>query len=136
MMNLSRYEEKIVRAVDKGGRAFTGRAVYFPSGYGLHEFDRLIACRYINACRLITVTVAFTHNSEFLYCFLHLCVFFKHSIMHGRLLRRKAELAAAAQVSADEPDAAPPDNSRLCSPYIRTAAQPPGPGFPEHAPSV
>ena len=39
-MNLSRYEHKIVRVIDIDGRAFTGTAISFPSGYGLHEFDR------------------------------------------------------------------------------------------------
>jgi hypothetical protein len=29
-----------------------------------------------------------------------------------------------------------PDSSRSCSPSMTIAAQPPGPGFPEQAPSV
>ena len=32
--------------------------------------------------------------------------------------------------------ASPPESSFLCSPYIKMAPQPPGPGFPEQAPSV
>ena len=40
MLNLSQYENKIVRIVDTGGRAFTGVPVSFPSEYGLHEFGR------------------------------------------------------------------------------------------------
>ena len=39
-MNLFQYEDKIVRVTDTQGRAFTGVAVPFPSGYGLHEFNR------------------------------------------------------------------------------------------------
>ena len=32
--------------------------------------------------------------------------------------------------------ASPPESSFLWAPYIRIAPHPPGPGFPEHAPSV
>lgn len=39
-MDLFQYENKIIRVVDTDGRAFTGVAASFPSGYGLHEFDR------------------------------------------------------------------------------------------------
>ena len=39
-MNLSEYEGKIVRVTDNQGFSFTGIAAIFPSGYGLHEFNR------------------------------------------------------------------------------------------------
>ena len=39
-MNLYQYEGKIVRVIDKDGRAFTGIPVSFPHEYGYHEFNR------------------------------------------------------------------------------------------------
>ena len=39
-MNLSRYDEKMIRITDPEGRAFTGIARSLPSGYCLHEFGR------------------------------------------------------------------------------------------------
>ncbi len=39
-MKLFRYEDKLVRVTDLDGRTFTGVAESFPSGYGLHEFNR------------------------------------------------------------------------------------------------
>ncbi len=40
MNGLSGYDGRIVRVIDRGGRAFTGVAMSFPPDYGLHEFDR------------------------------------------------------------------------------------------------
>ena len=40
IMDLSQYQDKIVRVVDQGGRSFTGIASAYPAEYGLHEFDR------------------------------------------------------------------------------------------------
>lgn len=40
IMDLSQYQDKIVRVVDQDGRSFTGIASAYPSKYGLHEFDR------------------------------------------------------------------------------------------------
>jgi len=40
IMDLSQYQDKIVRVVDQDGRSFTGIASAYPSEYGLHEFDR------------------------------------------------------------------------------------------------
>ena len=37
---LSRYQDKEVRITTENGAEFTGIAEVFPSGYGLHEFDR------------------------------------------------------------------------------------------------
>ena len=37
---LSRYQDKEVRIMTESGEVFTGLAEVFPSGYGLHEFDR------------------------------------------------------------------------------------------------
>ena len=37
---LSRYQDKEVRITTEDGAVFTGIAEAFPSGYGLHEFDR------------------------------------------------------------------------------------------------
>ena len=37
---LLRYDGKKVRLTDEDGSVFTGTAEVFPSGYGLHEFDR------------------------------------------------------------------------------------------------
>lgn len=37
---LSRYQDKEVRITTEDGSVFTGIAEVFPSGYGLHEFDR------------------------------------------------------------------------------------------------
>ena len=34
------FEDKLVRATDQEGRKITGIASSFPSGYGLHEYDR------------------------------------------------------------------------------------------------
>ena len=34
------YEEKTVRVTDREGRKITGIAESFPSGYGLHEYNR------------------------------------------------------------------------------------------------
>ena len=39
-MNMLQYEGKIIRVVDKNGRAFTGMPVAFPPEYGYHEFSR------------------------------------------------------------------------------------------------
>ena len=40
IMDLSQYQDKIVRVVDQDGRSFTGIASAYPAEYGLHEFDR------------------------------------------------------------------------------------------------
>ncbi len=40
MSTLHRYEDKEVRITAEDGTVFTGIAEVFPSGYGLHEFDR------------------------------------------------------------------------------------------------
>ena len=37
---LYRYQNKQVRITTEDGSVFTGIAEVFPSGYGLHEFDR------------------------------------------------------------------------------------------------
>ena len=37
---LFRYQDKEIRVTTKDGSVFTGIAEVFPSGYGLHEFDR------------------------------------------------------------------------------------------------
>ncbi len=39
-MNLARYDNQMVQVTDRGGKVFTGIADSFPSGYGLHEYDR------------------------------------------------------------------------------------------------
>ena len=39
-MSLSKYDYKDVHIVTEDGTEFSGRAEVFPSGYGLHEFDR------------------------------------------------------------------------------------------------
>ena len=39
-MDLSRYDRKKVRIRTEDGKIFAGRAAAYPSGYGLHEFDR------------------------------------------------------------------------------------------------
>ena len=39
-MNLSGYQDKIVRIKDKWNHTFTGTADVFPPGYGLHEYNR------------------------------------------------------------------------------------------------
>lgn len=43
-MNLFKYEDKLVRVTDINGYEFTGVAETFPSGYGLHEFNREEEC--------------------------------------------------------------------------------------------
>lgn len=58
MLHLSQYEGKIVRAVDTNGRAFTGVAVSFPSGYGLHEFGREEESVEINGYQLFESDIA------------------------------------------------------------------------------
>ena len=40
MTDLFSYEEKLVRVTDREGRKITGIAESFPSGYGLHEYNR------------------------------------------------------------------------------------------------
>ena len=40
MQILSRYDGKKVRITTEDGSVFTGTAEVYPSGYGLHEFDR------------------------------------------------------------------------------------------------
>ena len=40
MTDLFSYEGKLVRVTDQEGRKITGTAVSFPSGYGLHEYNR------------------------------------------------------------------------------------------------
>lgn len=40
MSSLSQYQDKAVRVTTEDGAVFTGIAEFFPSGYGLHEFDR------------------------------------------------------------------------------------------------
>ncbi|QUC67277.1 DUF1653 domain-containing protein [Aristaeella hokkaidonensis] len=40
MTDLFSYEDKLVRVTDQEGRKITGIAVSFPSGYGLHEYNR------------------------------------------------------------------------------------------------
>ena len=40
MNMLFRYQDKEIRATTEDGSVFTGTAEVFPSGYGLHEFDR------------------------------------------------------------------------------------------------
>ena len=39
-MNLSGYQDRIVRIRDHGGHRFTGIADVFPAEYGLHEYNR------------------------------------------------------------------------------------------------
>jgi len=39
-MNLSKYDNKLIRITDRWDDTFVGFAETFPSGYGLHEFDR------------------------------------------------------------------------------------------------
>ena len=39
-MNLSKYDDKLVRITDRWDDIFVGFANSFPSGYGRHEFDR------------------------------------------------------------------------------------------------
>ena len=39
-MDLSRYDRKKVRIRTEDGKIFAGRADVYPSGYGLHEFNR------------------------------------------------------------------------------------------------
>ena len=39
-MDLSRYDDKIIRVNDKYGNTFTGVSDSFPPGYGLHEYGR------------------------------------------------------------------------------------------------
>ena len=39
-MNLSEYDDKIVRVVDTWGRAFTGISASYPAAYGFHEYNR------------------------------------------------------------------------------------------------
>ena len=43
-MKLFKYEDKLVRVTDINGYEFTGVAETFPSGYGLHEFNREEEC--------------------------------------------------------------------------------------------
>ena len=40
MSSLQRYQDKAVRITTTDGAVFTGIGSVFPSGYGLHEFDR------------------------------------------------------------------------------------------------
>lgn len=40
MSSLQRYQDKAVRITTQDGTVFTGMGSVFPSGYGLHEFDR------------------------------------------------------------------------------------------------
>ena len=40
MTDLFSYEDKPVRVTDREGRKITGIAESFPSGYGLHEYNR------------------------------------------------------------------------------------------------
>ena len=40
MTDLFSYEDKPVRVTDREGRKITGIASSFPSGYGLHEYNR------------------------------------------------------------------------------------------------
>ena len=37
---LNRYQNKKIKVTTQDGAEFTGTADVFPSGYGLHEFDR------------------------------------------------------------------------------------------------
>lgn len=39
-IDLFSYEDKPVRVTDREGRRITGIASSFPSGYGLHEYNR------------------------------------------------------------------------------------------------
>ena len=57
-MNLSQFEDRIVSVTDYGGRIFTGVAMSFPAGYGLHEFDREEESVKINDYQLFESDIA------------------------------------------------------------------------------
>ena len=57
-MDLFRYEDKIIHLRDKWGHTFTGAAISFPSGYGLHEFDREEESIKINGCQVFASDIA------------------------------------------------------------------------------
>lgn len=61
-MILSRYEKKKVRIRTESGKIFAGRASVYPSGYGLHEFNRAeesirIRDTYIFRSEIVTIDV-------------------------------------------------------------------------------
>lgn len=39
-MNLSKYDNKLIRVTDRWDDVFVGFSDSYPAGYGLHEFDR------------------------------------------------------------------------------------------------
>ena len=57
-MDLFRYEDKIIRLRDKWGHTFTGVAVSFPAGYGLHEFDREEESVKLSGCQVFASDIA------------------------------------------------------------------------------
>ena len=57
-MDLDQYEHKMVRVVDRDGRAFTGEPTFFPSGYGLHEFGREEESLLLNGYQLFESGIA------------------------------------------------------------------------------
>jgi hypothetical protein len=58
------------------------------------------------------------------------------STRHGRVSASAAAIAAISSMRLLVVLSSPPLSSFSCPPNIRMAAQPPGPGFPEQAPSV
>lgn len=61
-MDLFQYDGKIVRVKDRWGRSFTGVPVSFPSGYGLHEFDREEESINLNEYQLFASDIAEIHE--------------------------------------------------------------------------
>ena len=58
------------------------------------------------------------------------------STREGFFSASSAEIAAISSMRLLVVSGSPPQSSLRCSPEIRIAPQPPGPGFPEQAPSV
>ena len=58
------------------------------------------------------------------------------STRQGRFSAFSASMAAVSSMRLLVVAVSPPQISRSCSPKIRIAPQPPGPGFPRQAPSV
>jgi hypothetical protein len=58
------------------------------------------------------------------------------STRDGRFSASSAVMAASSSMRLLVVTASPPESSLRCGPEIRIAPQPPGPGFPEQAPSV
>ena len=55
---------------------------------------------------------------------------------HARLSARSPSIAAASSIRLLVASGTPPCSTRSCSPHRRMHAQPPGPGFPRHEPSM